>query len=112
MLFRSHNLIVGQAAIAGSSTTGDYVILAGQVGVADHVTIHDRVIVGARSAVAADVAEGQRVLGIPARPEREGKRIILSLPRLPSVCRDVRLIKEKLGMLDTPDDLEEPKDAA
>ena len=107
-----HNLIVGQAAIAGSSTTGDYVILAGQVGVADHVTIHDRVIVGARSAVAGDVAAGQRVLGIPALPEREGKRLLLSLPRVPGLCRDVRLIKQKLGLLDTPDDLEEPKDAA
>jgi UDP-3-O-[3-hydroxymyristoyl] glucosamine N-acyltransferase len=107
-----HNLIVGQAAIAGSSTTGDYVILAGQVGIADHVTIHDRVIVGARSAVHADVAAGQRVLGIPAMPEREGKRIILSLQRLPSLCKDVRLLKQKLGMLDSNADLEEPKDAA
>jgi UDP-3-O-[3-hydroxymyristoyl] glucosamine N-acyltransferase len=107
-----HNLIVGQAAIAGSSTTGDYVVLAGQVGVGDHVTIGDRVIVGARSAVPGDIAAGQRVLGIPARPEREGKRILLSIPRLPDLLRDVRQIKEKLGLLGTGDDLVEPKEAA
>lgn len=106
-----HNLIVAQTAIAGSSSTGDYVVLAGQVGVADHVTIHERAVVGARSAVYADVPAGQRVLGIPALPEREGKRILLSIPHLPQLCKDVRLLKQKLGLLETDEHLE-PKDAA
>ena len=38
-----HNLFVSQVGMAGSCSTGDYVVLAGQVGVADHVHIGDRV---------------------------------------------------------------------
>ncbi len=34
-----HNLICSQVGIAGSSTTGDYVVMAGQVGIRDHVKI-------------------------------------------------------------------------
>lgn len=93
-----HNLIVSQVGIAGSSETGDYVVIAGQVGVADHVIIGDGVQIGAGSGVHADLAPGQKVLGVPARPEREAKRILLSLPSLPEVVRDVRAIKRQLGM--------------
>ena len=107
-----HNLIVAQAAIAGSSTTGDYVVLAGQVGVADHVTIHDRVIVGARTAVHADVAAGQRVLGVPAMPEREAKRVLLSMMQLPKLLKDVRVLERKLGMLEPSEDAQVSKDVA
>ena len=35
-----HNMLCSQVGIAGSTTTGDYVVMAGQVGVRDHV--HDR----------------------------------------------------------------------
>src|SRR5205807_3439123 len=39
-----HNLLVSQMGIAGSSTTGDYVVMAGQVGIADHIHIGDRAV--------------------------------------------------------------------
>jgi UDP-3-O-[3-hydroxymyristoyl] glucosamine N-acyltransferase len=93
-----HNLFVSQVGIAGSSSTGDYVVLAGQVGIADHVHIHDRAIVGARSGLFRDVPAGERMLGTPARPEREEKRILLSLDKLPEVCKDVRRLKRHLGL--------------
>jgi UDP-3-O-[3-hydroxymyristoyl] glucosamine N-acyltransferase len=95
-----HNLFVSQAGIAGSSSTGDYVVLAGQVGVADHVHIGDRALIGAQSGVPSDVPAGVRVLGAPARPEGEQKRILLSLDRLPALCRDVRRLKRQLGVAD------------
>jgi UDP-3-O-[3-hydroxymyristoyl] glucosamine N-acyltransferase len=95
-----HNLFVSQVGVAGSSITGDYVVLAGQVGVADHVHIHDRAVVGARSGLFRDVPAGERMLGVPARPEREEKRILLSREKLPELCRDVRAIKRHLGMDD------------
>ncbi len=34
-----HNMICSQVGIAGSTTTGDYVVMAGQVGIRDHVHI-------------------------------------------------------------------------
>jgi UDP-3-O-[3-hydroxymyristoyl] glucosamine N-acyltransferase len=95
-----HNLFVSQVGIAGSSSTGDYVVLAGQVGVADHVHIGDRALIGAQSGVPSDVPAGVRVLGAPARPEGEQKRILLSLDRLPALCKDVRRLKRQMGVAD------------
>lgn len=97
-----HNLIVSQVGIAGSCVTGDFVVMAGQVGVADHVTIHDRAVVGAGSGVHSDILAGQRVLGYPCWPEREARRILMSLSNLPTVCKDVRQLKQKLGLDDKP----------
>jgi len=95
-----HNLLVSQMGIAGSSTTGDYVVVAGQVGITDHVHLGDRVIVGAKAGVTKDVAPGLRMLGAPATPEREQKRILMTLERLPEIRRDLRRIKQHLGLAD------------
>jgi UDP-3-O-[3-hydroxymyristoyl] glucosamine N-acyltransferase len=97
----SHNLLAGQVGIAGSTATGTYVVMAGQVGVADHLNIGDGALLGARAGVAQDVPAGERHLGTPARPEREAKRILLSLARLPDLCRDVRRILRHLGLAET-----------
>jgi UDP-3-O-[3-hydroxymyristoyl] glucosamine N-acyltransferase len=98
-----HNLFVSQVGVAGSSSTGDYVVLAGQVGVADHVHIHDRAVIGARSGLFRDVGPGERMLGAPARPERDEKRILLSLDKLPGLCRDVRKVLQHLGLSSSSD---------
>jgi UDP-3-O-[3-hydroxymyristoyl] glucosamine N-acyltransferase len=95
-----HNLLVSQMGIAGSSSTGDYVVIAGQVGIVDHVHIGDRAMIGAKAGVTKDVPEGERMLGAPATPEREQKRILMTLERLPEMRRDLRQIKQHLGMKD------------
>ncbi len=93
-----HNLLVGQVGIAGSSSTGDYVVIAGQAGVADHCRIGDRAVVGAQAGVTRDIPAGQCVLGAPARPEREVKVMVLTMEKLPQLHRDVRRIKQKIGL--------------
>jgi UDP-3-O-[3-hydroxymyristoyl] glucosamine N-acyltransferase len=95
-----HNLFVSQVGVAGSSSTGDYVVLAGQVGVVDHVHIGHRTIIGAQSGVPHDVDADQQVLGAPARPIREQRRILITMEKLPEMARDVRRIKQKLGLAD------------
>lgn len=95
-----HNLLVSQMGIAGSSSTGDYVVIAGQVGITDHVHLGDQVIVGAKAGVTKDVPPGLRMLGAPATPEREQKRILMTLERLPEIRRDLRRIKQQLGIKD------------
>jgi UDP-3-O-[3-hydroxymyristoyl] glucosamine N-acyltransferase len=95
-----HNLLVSQVGIAGSSATGDHVIIAGQAGLADHVQVGDGVVVGAQAGVTKDIAAGERVLGAPALPEREQKRILISLEKLPDMRRDLRRVKQQLGMSD------------
>jgi UDP-3-O-[3-hydroxymyristoyl] glucosamine N-acyltransferase len=95
-----HNILVSQVGVAGSSSTGRYVIMAGQVGVADHVHIGDGAIIGAKAGVTKDVPAGQRTLGAPATPEREQKRILMTLERLPEMRRELRRIKQHLGLTD------------
>jgi UDP-3-O-[3-hydroxymyristoyl] glucosamine N-acyltransferase len=97
-----HNLFVSQMGIAGSSSTGDHVVIAGQVGIVDHVSIGDRSQIGAKAGVTKDVPPDQRMLGAPATPEREQKRILMTLEKLPEIRRDLRRIKQHLGMADEP----------
>jgi len=77
-----HCLLVAQVGIAGSTTLGDYVVVAGQSGFAGHLTIGNHVQVAAKSAVLADVAEGSKVMGIPAVPFREFARREATLRRM------------------------------
>ncbi len=95
-----HNLLVAQMGIGGSSSTGDNVIIAGQVGIVDHVHIGERAIVGAGSGVPRDVPPGQVMLGAPALPVRDQKRILVTMEKLPDMSRDIRRIKRHLGLAD------------
>jgi UDP-3-O-[3-hydroxymyristoyl] glucosamine N-acyltransferase len=95
-----HNLFVSQMGIAGSSSTGDFVVVAGQVGIVDHVHIGDRVMIGGQAGVTKDVPAGQHILGSPATPEKEQKRILMTMERLPEIRRDLRKIKQHLGLND------------
>jgi UDP-3-O-[3-hydroxymyristoyl] glucosamine N-acyltransferase len=95
-----HNLLVSQLGIAGSSSTGDYVVIAGQVGIKDHVHIGDGALIGAKAGVTKDVPPGERMLGAPATPEKEQKRILMTLEKLPDMRRDLRRIKQRLGLED------------
>jgi UDP-3-O-[3-hydroxymyristoyl] glucosamine N-acyltransferase len=93
-----HNLLISQMGIAGSSSTGDFVVIAGQVGITDHVHIGDKAIIGAKAGVTKDVPAGQRTLGAPATPERDQKRILMTLERLPEMRKELRRILQHLGL--------------
>lgn len=95
-----HNVFVSQLGMAGSCSTGDYVVIAGQVGVADHIHIGTGAVIGAKAGVIRDIPDGQRTLGAPATPEREQKRILMTLEHLPEMRKDIRKIKQRLGMPD------------
>lgn len=95
-----HNILCGQVGIAGSCTTGDYVVMAGQVGVADHVTIGEQVVVGAGSGVPNDIPAHSNVLGYPAIPISEERRMLIGLKKLPELRNDVKRIKKLLGLED------------
>jgi UDP-3-O-[3-hydroxymyristoyl] glucosamine N-acyltransferase len=93
-----HNLLCSQVGIAGSCTTGDYVVMAGQVGIADHITIGDRVTILAKSGVAGHIASDCQVMGYPAIPHKEQARIMMTMEKLPEIRKDVRRIKQHLGL--------------
>ena len=92
-----HNIFCSQVGIAGSCKTGDYVVMAGQVGIGDHVTMGDDVVIGAQSGVVKDVPSKSRLLGAPAIAERDQRKVLMSLVKLPDIRRDVKQIKKHLG---------------
>ena len=95
-----HNLLCGQVGIAGSCKTGDYVVMAGQAGIKDHTEIGDKVMVGAQAGVHRNVPAGQSVLGSPAIPIREQRRIYQMIARLPEMHKQLRELIGLVGNID------------
>jgi UDP-3-O-[3-hydroxymyristoyl] glucosamine N-acyltransferase len=94
-----HNMICSQVGIAGSTTTGDYVVMAGQVGVRDHVHIGAGAVLGAKAGVSNDVADGAHMLGAPAVPLREQKLRFAILARLPDMRDQLKKLQRQLDAL-------------
>ena len=95
----AHNMICSQVGVAGSTTTGDWVVMAGQVGVRDHVHIGDRAILGARSGVSNDVPAGITVLGEPAIELRDRKLQLATMSKLPEMRKDLKLLTARVEAL-------------
>lgn len=93
-------IVVSQVGIAGSTKIGDFVTLAGQAGLAGHLKIGNRVTVMARAGVMNDIPEGEVWLGEPARPQRDRKRQLIAIERLPDLAKRVRELEKKLESLD------------
>ena len=91
-----HCLVVAQVGIAGSTKVGNYVTLAGQVGIAGHLKIGSKAVIAAQSGVMNDVAEGERVLGSPAQPDRQAKRQLIAIHHLPDLNRRVKELEKRL----------------
>ena len=96
-------MFVGLVGVAGSATIGRHVTIAGQVGVAGHLTVGDDATVGAKSGITADVEPKATVVGYPALPADQWRRIMVAFPKLPDwmrrvkeLEREVRELKEKL----------------
>ncbi len=91
-----HNLLCAQVGIAGSCKTGDYVVMAGQAGIKDKTQIGDGVVVGAQSGVHRNISSGQQVLGSPAIPIREQRRLFQMIARLPDMHRQLRELSAQI----------------
>ncbi len=80
-----HNLLCSQVGIAGSSSTGDFVVMGGQVGIGDHLVIGDHVMLCAQSGVMHDLDGNQTYAGAPAVPARismQQHALVAKLPEL------------------------------
>jgi UDP-3-O-[3-hydroxymyristoyl] glucosamine N-acyltransferase len=95
-----HNMICSQAGIAGSTTTGDYVVMGGQVGVRDHVHIGTGAMLGAKAGVMHDIPDGGAYVGIPATPERQQMLIQASLHKLPELKKQVKALQRLVDQLE------------
>lgn len=94
-----HNAFASQVGFAGSITTGDYVRCAGQVGIADHVHVGDRATLGARAGVHRDIPPGEIHIGTPAAPEKEQRKIVMSMRKVPEMRKQMREMEKQLNEL-------------
>jgi len=94
-----HNLICAQVGIAGSSSTGDYVVIGGQAGLRDHVKIGTGARLSAMAGIVNDVPDGAVMLGIPATPEREQKLKLAALAKLPEMRQEFKQMRRTVAAL-------------
>lgn len=94
-----HCLLVSQAGIAGSTIVGDYCSFAGQCGIVGHISIGDRVRVAAQAGVTHNIDSDLEVLGAPAIPRTEAKKIIISTMRLPEVIKTMKSMEKQIQTL-------------
>jgi UDP-3-O-[3-hydroxymyristoyl] glucosamine N-acyltransferase len=94
-----HSILCSQAGISGSVKLGDACVLAGQVGIAGHLQIGNHVTIGSKSGVMHNIPDGETWLGIPAQPNKQAKRVIIALQRLPELLRKVAAWEKKLSGL-------------
>jgi UDP-3-O-[3-hydroxymyristoyl] glucosamine N-acyltransferase len=77
-----HCVIVGQAAIAGSSELGDFVVMGGQSGVAGHLKIGAGSQIAGASHAKDSLEPRSKVVGTPAQPLRDWMKEQLAVRRL------------------------------
>jgi UDP-3-O-[3-hydroxymyristoyl] glucosamine N-acyltransferase len=97
-----HCLLVAQVGVAGSTKVGHNTTLAGQVGIAGHLKIGNHVTIAAQSGVMHDVPDGDKWLGAPAQPDRQAKRQMIALHRLPELMRRMSELERLVGRQPPP----------
>ena len=94
-----HCLTVAQTGIAGSVNVGNYCVFGGQAGIVGHIEIGDGVRIAAQSGVTNNVPAGQDLLGSPAIPRAEARRVMMSTMKLPEIRNDVKKLKKQIAKL-------------
>lgn len=94
-----HGLLVAQVGIAGSTTVGHHVTMGGQSGIAGHLTVGDGVTVGAKSGVIGDLPDHTTVLGFPAQPVGQARRVLTIFTQLPALLDRVRKLEQAVEEL-------------
>lgn len=92
-----NSIIVAQSGVSGSSVLGKNVILAGQSGIVGHIELGDNVIVGAQAGVTKSVPRNTFVVGSPAKPHKESKKIFAAWSKLPELVREFAELKERVN---------------
>ncbi|MBL92762.1 MAG: UDP-3-O-(3-hydroxymyristoyl)glucosamine N-acyltransferase [Myxococcales bacterium] len=94
-----NNVLVAQVGVAGSTVTGDGVVVAGQSGIAGHLKIGDNVRIGAKSAVTGNVRDNQAVTGSPHMPHMDYLRSSNHIKKLDSYAKRLRAAEKQIAAL-------------
>ena len=97
----AHTALASQVGIAGSCNIGSGVQMAGQVGVAGHLNVGDNTLVGGQAGITKNIPPDSFVVGYPARPFREARRIDALVHRLPKLKARIDALEKNMQTLIT-----------
>jgi UDP-3-O-[3-hydroxymyristoyl] glucosamine N-acyltransferase len=92
-------LLCGQVGLAGSTVVGKSCILAGQVGAAGHLEIGDGAVITSQSGVPNDVPAGATYSGYPSVENKQWRKNMAALNRLPHLIQTVRKLRAEVERL-------------
>lgn len=90
VIIGENNIIVAQTGIAGSSKTGNYVVIGGQVAIAGHISIADKAMIAARSGISKSITESGKYGGLPAIPLHQHQRVSVFLRNIESYVEQIK----------------------
>jgi len=94
-----HGLLVGLVGIAGSTKIGHHVTIAGQAGIAGHLEVGNNVVVAAQSGVMNDVPDQTTVIGAPAMPASQARRVYAVFTQLPELLDRMKKLEQRVEEL-------------
>jgi UDP-3-O-[3-hydroxymyristoyl] glucosamine N-acyltransferase len=95
-----HNIFAAQTGIAGSTSTGKWVMIGGQVAIAGHLKIGDRVVLAGRSGVTKSLFESGEYSGIPATPRHEHNRVSIYLRNIANYVTHIKDLQKRIEHLE------------
>jgi UDP-3-O-[3-hydroxymyristoyl] glucosamine N-acyltransferase len=91
-----HSVMCGQSGISGSTTVGSHCILAGQAGLAGHLEVGNGAIIGAQAGVMKNVSDKDFVIGSPAMPHLQYKKMVANTILLPKLKERIKQLETRL----------------
>ena len=94
-----HCLLVAQSGLAGSVHVGNYCVFGGQTGIVGHISIGDGCRVAAQSGVTNSLPAGTEVMGSPAMPRSEARRVFVATTRVPEMRVEIKRLTKQLAKI-------------
>jgi len=95
-----NTVIAAQSGISGSSKIGSNCQFGGQSGVAGHLRIGNNVKVGAKTGITRNAKDGEILIGAPAVPAEQFRKMFILFKKLPDLYEDIKDIKRRLDKID------------
>lgn len=94
-----HNVFAGLTAIAGSTKVGNWNMFGGASALPGHISVGDRNKMGGKSAPTGNIGNDQVLMGVPAMPDKEFKRIHIAQKSLPSMKKQLKQLQKQVDEL-------------
>lgn len=90
-----HNILCGQAAIAGSTSTGDYVFMGARAGLVDHVNVCSKTMIAGGCGVMSSIDKPGVYAGLPHTTRKSWLREVALTRDLPNIVKRISELEKK-----------------